>query len=109
MRQKFLGSVPGGVPGNFQGPRSFWPHSVAMRSTQRLTGEYQGISLGIKCSRHVQLTFPPSCCAACQIKDGGPNFHPHSEPSLLVTEKLVILLFNTDVNVRMSSTELYTD
>jgi hypothetical protein len=60
MRWKFMGSVPGRVLGNFQGPRSFWLHSVAIKSTQPLTDEYQGISLGIKCSWHVQLTFPLS-------------------------------------------------
>jgi len=31
----------------FKNPRSFWPHSVAMRSAQPLTDEYQGISLGM--------------------------------------------------------------
>jgi hypothetical protein len=42
-------------------------HSVSNRN------EYQGISLGVKCGRHVQLTTLPS---EYQSEDGSPSMSP---------------------------------
>jgi hypothetical protein len=59
-RRKVPGSVPTGVLGNFQVTESLYPPAVSLESTQ-----YQGISIGVKCGRSVELTNLPS--KLCQM------------------------------------------
>jgi hypothetical protein len=73
--------------------------------------EYQGISLGINCSRHDSWHFHCPSWAECESEDRGPNFQSPLRAFIICYRKTLPLtvLFNTDVSVRISGIELHTD
>ena len=55
--------------------------------------EYQGISMGVKYGRHVELQHCCPSCAECQSKDGSPTFRPPAESPWLAVGKLYLFQF----------------
>ena len=89
-------SIPAKVLENFQVTCFFCPHSVARGSTQPL------ISLGIKCSRHVELTSAVLLVLSFRVRmEAQHSIHPRRIHDLL-QQSFTFLQFIKAQNIVLS-------